>query len=559
VTDDRTALNNFIAGGGDIYFPARDYLISGPLNIPSNTRIEMAKGARLMPGSAGITMIAVLGSAPGSWASLTANIAKGSKTWSHTSGTYAVGDWVEFRSDALVTSGANTTGSKIACVRKIVKKAGSGPYTYTLNKPVLDAYNTADNATVGVATMAENVALENVTLNDENYTTRIGFGIYLQYCAHVRIISPTMYGSKDKAGADVVSPDGIKVNYSTFDVAVENPVLKHIGWYGITAAGEQLRISGGCIEDARHAVSVVYTPYGDPTDIIVDGTMANDCTLSGFDTHDTGRGIVFSNCISNGSGDDGFQTRTYGVRFIGCTANMSTMDGFAGSGEADTVLIGCKSNGNGRIGYNFTGRAQLTGCESHNHIGPMSGYAGVALQSGGAVRGGRFTGNASGVFRIHAEPLLVDGVHAPADAAQTVFAVAISGLSGRYNRVTFRNNEIPGYALNSVFARQIAARPAGDLPPTTSGNRLTADAAGAEQRGEATLVAGTATVATSAVKRQTGANWTEDVISRVDLRRVSPGGTVGDLYVESVTNGVSFVIRSTNALDTSKVQWSVEL
>jgi hypothetical protein len=61
------------------------------------------------------------------------------------------------------------------------------------------------------------------------------------------------------------------------------------------------------------------------------------------------------------------------------------------------------------------------------------------------------------------------------------------------------------------------------------------------------------------VKRQTGANWTEDVISRVDLRRVSPGGTVGDLYVESVTNATSFVIRSTNPADTSKVQWTVEL
>ena len=57
----------------------------------------------------------------------------------------------------------------------------------------------------------------------------------------------------------------------------------------------------------------------------------------------------------------------------------------------------------------------------------------------------------------------------------------------------------------------------------------------------------------------TASNWTEDAISRIDLRRIAPGGTVGNLYVESVTNGASFVIKSSSATDTSKVQWSVEL
>jgi hypothetical protein len=560
LTDDQSPLNAFIAKSGHVHFPAADYKIGAPLNVPSNTRIDFANGASLLPGAADATMILVQGSAPTAWVSLTSNIAKGAKTWTHTSGAYAVGQWVEFRSNALDTSGPNIgIASKIACVRKIVKKTGAGPYVYTLNKPVLDSFNISDTAQVGLPTMRENVVLENVTLNDENFTTLISFGIYLEYCANVTIINPTIHGSKEKAAADRVSPDGIKVNYGCFDITIENPRMKHIGWYGITLAGEQIRVSGGCIEDARHATSVVYTPYGTPTDIVIDGVIANNTTLSGFDTHDTGRNIVFSNCSANGSGDDGFQTRTYGVRFIGCTANNSAADGFAGSGAVDTVLIGCKSSGNGRIGYNFEGPTQLIGCEGYNHVGPAAGFAGIQLQQGGMVRGGRFTGNAGGLFRIYDAPLLVDGVNAPADAVQTVFATAITGLGGRFNRVTFCNNEIPGYALNSVFSRQVAARPAGDLPPTTSGNRLTADATGALQRGEVTLVAGTATVATTAVKRQTGANWTQDVISNVELRRVTPGGTVGNLYVESVSNGVNFVIRSSSATDTSKVCWRVEL
>ena len=562
VTDDRAALNAFIAEGGHVHFPAADYKISDSITVPSDTRLDFAAGARLLPGVANATMILVQGSAPAAWVALSSNLAAGSKTWTHTSNAYLVGDWVEFRSNLLVTSGPNATASKIACLRKIVKKTGSGPYTYTLNEQVRDSFNTADSATVGVPAMVENVVLENVTLNEENYSTRIGFGIYLEYCAHVRIINPTIIGSKDKAGADVVSPDGIKVNHGCCDITIHNPTLKHIGWYGISIVGaaEHVRVCGGLAEDTRHAVSCVYGAYGEPTDILVHGMASANSTLSGFDTHDTGRDIVFSDCLSTGAGDDGFQFRTRNVRAIGCTSIRSTLDGFSDfTGASGHVLVGCVADGDGRMGFNFAGRAELTNCEGRNHTGPLSGYSAIQLQAGGAVQGGKFTGNAGSVFRIYDAPLLVEGIYAPYDAVQTFFAVAITSLGGRYNQVQFRNCEIPGYAFNTLFARQQSARAAGDLPPITSGNRLTTGGAGAEMRGEATLVAGTVTVTTTAVKRSTGVNWTEDMISRVDLRRVTPGGTVGNLYVESVTNGTSFVIRSSNAADTSKVQWAVEL
>jgi hypothetical protein len=558
-TDDAAALNAFIGNGGHVHFPAAEYRLGGPISVGSNTHLDMARGARLLPWAAYQTMILVTGAAPAAWAALTSNIASGAKTFTHTSNAYAVGQWVEFRSNALVTSGPNLgLSSKIACVRKITKKTGAGPYVYTLNKPVLDAYNTADSAEVGVPTMVENVVLENVTLNAEDYSIQIGFGIYLKYCAHVRIINPTIIGSKDKMGADVVSPDGIKITEGCFDITVENPTLKHIGWYGLSISNcEQVRVFGGSVEDARHAVSCVWTDYGQPVDVVVQGMTASNTTLSGFDTHDTGREIVFENCVSIGAGDDGFQFRTNGVRAIGCTVIGSAVDGFSdASGASGHILVGCKAEKNGRIGYNFTGRAELTSCDAINQAGP--GYAAIQLQAGGVVRGGRFSGNVGGVFRIYPSPLLVEGIHAPYDPAQTVFAAAISGLGGRYNQVRLRDNYLPGYG-NNLFSRQVAARPAGDLPPITSGNLVTDGSAGAEWSGETTLVAGTATVSTTAVKRLTAANWAEDQISRIDLRRVSPGGTVGDLYIESVTNGVSFVIRSTNAADTSKVRWTVEL
>ena len=563
VTDDRAKLNAFIAEGGHVHFSRADYRLSGPLVVPSNTRIDMARGARLMPGAGAPLMVQVRGSAPTSWVALTSNLNQGMKAFTHTSSGFSVGQWLEFRSNAPIP-GPNTAGGTIACVRKIVKKSGSGPFTYTLNKAAMSGYLVADAATCGVATMVENVTIEGLTINSEDYSALIGFGLYLEYCANVRIINPTIIGSKERAGADIVSPDAIKINHGVFDVEIFGADLRHIGWYGISIVGsaEQVRIYGGKAEDARHAVSVVNSsPYGEPIDVLVDGMVANNSTLSAFDTHDTGRDIVFNNCVSIGAGDCGFQLRTPGARVVGGLARGSAQDGFKiVAGATDCVLRSCRAESNGRIGYNLGEHARMIDCDASDHTGPVSGWCAVQIGKGAELRGGLYRRNSTSVIRITSnDPVTIDGLIAPADAAQTVFITAKTTLGGRYNRVSVKNCLLGGYANNSLFLREQATRPAGDLPPVTSGNRVTDGGAGAEWRGEATLVAGTATVATTAVRRMTATNWTEDAISRIDLRRIAPGGTVGNLYVESVTNGASFVIKSSSATDTSKVQWSVEL
>ena len=67
--------------------------------------------------------------------------------------------------------------------------------------------------------------------------------------------------------------------------------------------------------------------------------------------------------------------------------------------------------------------------------------------------------------------------------------------------------------------------------------------------GTATLVAGTASVATTAVTAN----------SRIMLTRNTPGGTVGDLSAPSASRvvGTSFVINSDSGTDTSTVDWMV--
>ena len=66
-------------------------------------------------------------------------------------------------------------------------------------------------------------------------------------------------------------------------------------------------------------------------------------------------------------------------------------------------------------------------------------------------------------------------------------------------------------------------------------------------QGNATLVAGSVTVSNTNV--QAG--------SKILVTQVTPGGTPGALYVGTITGGTSFVINSTNALDTSVVRWEI--
>lgn len=65
--------------------------------------------------------------------------------------------------------------------------------------------------------------------------------------------------------------------------------------------------------------------------------------------------------------------------------------------------------------------------------------------------------------------------------------------------------------------------------------------------GTATLVGGTVTVATTAVK--TGAI--------IMLTRKTPHGTAGDLSLGAIVDSTSFVINSANGADTSDVNWFV--
>lgn len=82
----------------------------------------------------------------------------------------------------------------------------------------------------------------------------------------------------------------------------------------------------------------------------------------------------------------------------------------------------------------------------------------------------------------------------------------------------------------------------GSYPASSSGGGA---GTGFVATGSAVLIGGTVTVSSANVKSA----------SIIFLTCLVAGGTQGFLSVGTITNGVSFVINSTNASDTSTISW----
>ena len=391
-SDCRTVVNNYLATNTRLHFPARvgtratsRYGVSGAILVKqNNTHISFDAGARLVPNGFDPTtgqVLNVTGTAPAGWTALSANASQGDNTiTTATDPGWAVGDHLEIRSEAVITGCPNVYLNKCAVGRRISAKTGSGPVVWTLDVALPYSFNVADTAVAGKCTMIENVVIDGAVFNDENFGTNIfSFPIYLRYVYNITIINPEGYGTKVPYGPDYPTGDFIKM-FNCRKVTIVNPRMRHGAYYGLSIFGwtEDVRSTGGNMEDVRHAVSVVWqatgNDYGQPINVHVSGMTAWNTTLSSFDTHDTGRDIVFELCSAYAAGDDGFQARTTNVRYTDCRAEYSYNDGFSqAAGASGLMAENCVSVNNGRIGVNWNfATATWTGGRITNNGSPVA-------------------------------------------------------------------------------------------------------------------------------------------------------------------------------------------
>ncbi|HCE8951664.1 TPA: hypothetical protein NHT77_000806 [Raoultella ornithinolytica] len=551
----------FKRGVGKLYIPHGRYLLNKTISIRSHAHIVMDSASVFLPGNVPITLIEGFGKAPEHWENLTSDALSGSSVIFIRSDLFNVGDWVELNSDELIKE--NVQGKR-GCLRRIISKDGTGPYSYQLDTPLYESYNSKYNARVGVATVIEDVILDGINCNQQKFKNLIKFGINLRYAVNVKIISPKIYGSKVKNSADIKSFSGLKL-YNCRNVQVISPYFESLGWYGVEILGfsQDVTIIGGAARDVRHSVCINESaPYGEPTNVEIKGFNSFNTTLSGFDTHRVGKNILFENCKSESANDCGFQIRTDKVKVINCSAYNSRFDGLIVRGDnpqGPIIEKGDYSNNN-RSGINFF---NCVGSILNSHIS-CNKVSGIVIL-GGRISGAEIYNNGVAIdcggsnYKKRQSDTLVENINAPASEIQKHFLLLRNEEGRSSSYVTLLNSEIPGYGRDVfIFSRKSGIK----ALPNTSGNTLASSLSGTI--GRVYLENGFAKVNNTDVrllnlddKTDVTANLSSLFISKIEVQRLLLHGTPGVLSISHIVDGESFTIISSDKKDCSLIEWKV--
>lgn len=555
VANNEAAFRAFTSAGNVVAHIVGDISLTSALTIGSNTTLIGKHGSRLLPPASPIAMVSARGTEPSVFTALTVNALRGATTFTSLV-SLNVGDWIEFRSDALLPP-PNTQVVKNGNLRKVVLKSGN---IYTLDRPLDYDFLTTDNAVYGVATVLENITIRNVQTNREDFTNITSISYDFLYCANLIIEDCTAIGSKFPFGPDFSPRSGIKIN-NCVNVSIIRPTLRHQAWYGVEILGmtDNVVIDTPYGYDCRHTVSVNWSgPFGQPIDVTTRDGISEKSSLSGFDCHDNGLNVLFENCKSYYSGDDGFQLRAPNSKAIGCYSYGSVNDGFAGiEGATGLIFEDCTAENNGRNGFNLGYEGgTLINCNGYNNA--SSG----AVMLGGKVSGGKWTDNnfgfdCGGDFSVGTPQyhLEIENIDAPFSADQPRLLFFRGAQARETELVTLRDSKIIGYGANVCIAQGYGSIP---NAPVFSGNILFQHTAAQPTSGTLTLVAGTLAVnTTSLIVTNPGAGTALATTPEIRVSMMVPGGTVGAPFVQNLSNGTAFRITSTSATDTSKYKWEL--
>jgi hypothetical protein len=387
-----------IAGDATVRIPAGRHRTARGLDL-SRSGLRLAARGVLEPAGADVTLARCVGTAPTTFAPLRADAAAGATAFV-SAARFAPGTWVELRSDALL-GGAEARARRLnrtGLLAKVVRCEGGGPFRHVLDTALPYDFRIRDGARVGAPVMRENIVIEDLALNGDDFRQAAKVGLALRYCANVTIVRPRIYGTKARNAIEDEHGDAGRNGISLFNcvnVRIIEPVLAHLAWYGIGINGacRDIAIQGGTATDVRHAVSIVHVQegFGEPLGVRTTGLTARATTKSCFDTHELGRHIEWIDCWGRGSiADSAFNVRSPGVLIRGGGGVNCRLDGIIARTDArDTRVENFVAEGNGRSGINLaTGGGTITGAraERNGRIGGPRGGAQLVLSHGAVSR-----------------------------------------------------------------------------------------------------------------------------------------------------------------------------
>lgn len=334
---------------------------------------------------------------------------------------------------------------------------------------------------------------------------------------------------------------------------------------------EEAQVRDILIDGSSSAASVGGIVSAGSNYVYLRNVYMRNLTGSGVVQNSTDVGWYAERVVSHALYGNGFSLAGSDATWIGCKAlgcgTGGTYDGWAiTTGVVNTKLIGCASEWSSGNGYNLTGAfdgtgsgaLSLTNCSTDRNT--KNGFmnvatSGIPVQLTGCSfrRDGRNAGSGGGSYA---------GIGVAAATAPTQISGCVT-VPGVDDNGTGTNS--PEYGLSITSSSQFVKVDNSYLWGNTAGyyddgsNTLTMIDPGTlavtgttgspsvhDRQGTKVLVAGAGTVTFPYVL----------ATSRIILTVVIPGGTVGSPYINTITAGTGFSIKSTSSTDTSTVAWA---
>lgn len=285
------------------------------------------------------------------------------------------------------------------------------------------------------------------------------------------------------------------------------------------------------------------------------GASAMQSSTTGFANTAFGKEAMFLNTSGGANSALGFQamksnTSGYADTCMGSNALAVNTTGYSNTAVgASTLLDNTTGFKNTAIGDNsgYSATVVLSTAAECTYIG-FNARADANAYSNSMALGANAIITASNQIVLGSMVVSIMTTGLWLGPAGTVAAPALSTSGDTNTGVYFSAADTVDFATGGVNALKLTSTVAtfvGAVKSPNPNQQITTGAAAVT--GNATLVAGTVTVSTTAVK----------TASIVMLTRKTSGGTIGTAITYTISNGVSFTINSDNILDTSTFSWLI--
>lgn len=335
----------------------------------------------------------------------------------------------------------------------------------TLSSPLSFSYTTAASAQVQNVNLIRGLEISGLSLVGGGYSPAItNFDNYdpilLVNCLQAKLINVetldffnTAITIRGCIYTDIVNPVATEQSSSGF--TIDEPGFG----YAVHESGINLgtKVSNPYSRRVRHAYTTTQSPDAIGVTMfsqISDG-LTTECRGAGWDTHEPGYCIQFTDCVTRGSRDRGHQSRSVGTVFnnpvsYDCIGSAVSIEGTA----EDTIIRGstsrrCATGSSPTGATNYRARGDVWDSGKNTLIDGVD-----SLDSGGPVISkGNSAGNTSsdGIWRN------IRGRRSNLDASGLAAAQVVAGLTGRL-RIEGLDVDCAGGQANRGFA---------NLSPTT--------------------------------------------------------------------------------------------